>query len=151
LQWNIHSWNEFAVDEAEKCFLVERDAASLEGHFMWTGNGFFSQTEGWDPPPMVKKGGDQWPMQYNLRFTPTGLVELPIYGWVANPRRNLGVVLCPGHEYLERPTVETVRDGETEVARFGDVELRVFQEREILAQVRIGNVEYAIGDAGIRQ
>jgi hypothetical protein len=151
LQWNIHSWNEFAVDEAEKCFLVERDAASLEGHFMWTGNGFFSQTEGWDPPPMVKKGGDQWPMQYNLRFTPTGLVELPIYGWVANPRRNLGVVLCPGHEYLERPTVETVRDGETEVARFGNVELRVFQEREILAQVRIGSTEYAMDDTGIRQ
>ncbi len=98
---------------------------------------------------MVKKGGDQWPLQYNLRFTPTGLVELPAYGWVPNPRRRLGVVLCPGHESLERPAVKTSRDGEAEVARWGDVELQVWPEGEVLAQVRVGAVNYEIGDAGI--
>jgi hypothetical protein len=149
LQWNIHSWNEFAVDEVEKRFLVERGAASLEGHFMWAGNGFFSVSEGWDPPPMVKKDSDQWPMQYNLRFTPTGLVELPVHGWVPHPRRNLGVVLCLGHEFLERPKVETARDGEVEVARVGDAELRVFQEGDVLAQVQVGGARYEVGDAGI--
>ncbi len=153
LQWNIHSWNEFAVDEGHKGFLLERGDSSLEGHFLWAGNGFFSMSEGWDPPPMARKGGGQWPMQYHLRFTPTGLVEVPVYGWVPNPRRNLGVVLCPGHALLERPQVETAREGDVEVARFADVELRVFQEGEVLAEVEVGvgvgGVVYAIGDGGI--
>jgi hypothetical protein len=98
---------------------------------------------------MVKKDSDQWPMQYNLRFTPTGLVELPVHGWVPHPRRNLGVVLCLGHEFLERPKVETARDGEVEVARVGDAELRVFQEGDVLAQVQVGGARYEVGDAGI--
>jgi hypothetical protein len=149
IQWNIHSWNEFVVEEQNKRFLIQRGHSSLEGHFLWEGNGFFSLSEGWDPPPMARKGGDQWSMQYNLRFTPTGLVELPIYGWVPVPKRNLGVVLCPGHAQLERPQVETARQGEVEIARLGDVELRVYQEGEVLAEVSVGGVIYAIGDGGI--
>ena len=149
MQWNLHSWNEFNVDEQQKRFLVTRGDASLEGYFLWQGNGFFALSEGWDPPPMARKGGDQWAMQYHLRFTPTGLVELPIYGWVPVPKRNLGVVLCPGHAYLERPQVVTTREDGVDVARFADVELRVYQQGEVLAEVNVGDVAYAIGDAAI--
>ncbi len=108
LQWNIHSWNRFAVDEEARTFLLERDGSSLEGHFMYHGNAFFSLGEGWDPPPMrIRKDESQWHQQYHLRFTPSGLVS----------RRNLGVVLCPGHGSLDRAEVRTERSGETEVAR----------------------------------
>ena len=111
LQWNIHSWNRFAVDEEARTFLLERDGSSLEGHFMYHNNAFFSLSEGWDPPPM-RTGRDesQWGQQYHLRFTPSGLVS----------RRNLGVVLCPGHGSLDRAEVRTERSGETEAARIGD-------------------------------
>ena len=111
LQWNIHSWNRFAVDEEARTFLLERDGSSLEGHFMSHNNAFFSLSEGWDPQPMrTGKDDSQWHQQYHLRFTPSGLVS----------RRNLGVVLCPGHGSLDRAEVRTERSGETEVARIGD-------------------------------
>ena len=111
LQWNIHSWNRFAVDEGARTFLLERDGSSLEGHFMYHNNAFFSLSEGWDPPPMrAGKDDSQWHPQYHLRFTPSGLVN----------GRNLGVVLCPGHGLLDRAEVRTERSGETEVAHIGD-------------------------------
>ena len=56
------------------------------------------------------KDDSQWHQQYHLRFTPSGLVN----------RRNLGVVLCPGHGSLDRAEVRTERAGETEVARIGE-------------------------------
>ena len=111
LQWNIHSWNRFGVDEQERTFLLEREGSSLEAHFMYHNNAFFSLSEGWDPPPMrTGKDESQWHQQYHLRFTPSGLVS----------RRNLGVVLCPGHGSLDRAKVQTERSGKTEVARIGE-------------------------------
>ncbi len=111
LQWNIHSWNRFSVDEEARTFLLARDGSFLEGHFMYHNNAFFSLSEGWDPPPMrTGKDESQWGQQYHLRFTPSGLVN----------RRNLGVVLCPGHGSLDRAEVQTERSGETEAARIGD-------------------------------
>ena len=111
LQWNIHSWNRFSVDEEARTFLLEREGSSLEGHFMYHNNAFFSLSEGWDPPPMrTGKDESQWGQQYHLRFTPSGLVN----------RRNMGVVLCPGHASLDRAEVRTERSGETEAARIGD-------------------------------
>ena len=111
LQWNIHSWNRFSVNEEKRSFLLDREGSSLEGHFMYHNNGFFSLSEGWDPPPMrTGKDQSQWHQQYHLRFTPSGLVS----------RRNLGVVLCPGHASLDRAEVQTGRSGDTEVARIGD-------------------------------
>ena len=111
LQWNIHSWNRFSVDEKARTFLLERDGSSLEGHFMYHNNAFFSLSEGWDPPPMrTGKNESQWHQQYHLRFTPSGLVG----------RRNLGVVLCPGHGSRDRAEVRTERSGKTEAARIGD-------------------------------
>ena len=109
LQWNLHSWYPFEVDDERRTFLLACDGRSLEGHFMYHNNAFFSLSEGWDPPPMEREGVE-WRQQYHLRFTPSGLVD----------RRNLGTVLCPGHASLERAAVLTERSGNAEVAHIGD-------------------------------
>ena len=141
LQWNIHSWNPFTVDEDRRAFSLEREDSSLTGHFLWGGNGFFSLSEGWDPPPMTDKGGGQCAMQYPLRYTPSGLTE----------RRNLGVILCPGHKDLEKAAVQTRREGTTEVAQIGSTELKVFGGggADIVAELLIEKTRFAIGDQGL--
>ncbi len=149
LQWNLHSWNRFAVDEEARAFLLERDGSSLEGHFMYHNNAFFSLSEGWDPPPMrTGKDDSQWHQQYHLRFTPSGLVS----------RRNLGVVLCPGHGSLHRAEVRTERSGETEVARIGDDLVLVGGRDGVaygnhrsdgLALLVVQGREYELRDAGV--
>ena len=141
LQWNIHSWNPFTVNENQRSFSLDRDHASLTGHFLWGGNSFFSLSEGWDPPPMTDKGGGQWAMQYHLRYTPSGLVE----------KRNLGVILCPGHKHLEKATVQTKREDGVEIAEIGSTELRVFSEggTDIVAELLVEEARYAMGDRGL--
>ena len=32
LQWNIHSWNRFSVDEERRTFPAGREGSTLEGH-----------------------------------------------------------------------------------------------------------------------
>jgi hypothetical protein len=148
LQWNIHSWNQFAIDKEQRSFLLERDESSLETHFLYHHNAFFSQSEGWDPPPMKEKENSQWHQQYHLRFTPSGLIE----------RRNLGVILCPGHAHLQRAQVQTERVGQAEVARIGDDLILVNQggpmecenlQGDDLILLRIGGRRYAVGDEGL--
>ena len=65
LQWNLHSWNEFDVDEQERRFTLEREGSALVGHIMCHFNAFFSRTEGWDPPPSTAKDSAQWYQQYH--------------------------------------------------------------------------------------
>jgi hypothetical protein len=148
LQWNIHSWNRFAVDEGDRRFLLERDASALEGHFLYHHNAFFSLSEGWDPPPLKAKEDSQWLPQYHLRFTPSGLVE----------RRVLGVVLCPGHARLQRARVRTERAGDAEVARIGADLVLINQgkgvkyeglEGEGLVLLRVGGRRYEVLDEGL--
>jgi hypothetical protein len=148
LQWNIHSWNQFSVQEAQRSFLIEREGSSLEGHFMFHENAFFSLSEGWDPPPSAVKSSEQWHLQYHLRFTPSGL----------KPRRNLAVVLCPGHQSLSRTNVVAERVGETEVAQVGEDWVLVNQGQGIeydgwrsdaLAQLHIQGCRYEILDEGL--
>ncbi len=141
LQWNIHSWSRFTIDEGQRTFSLKRKNASLIGHFLWGGNGFFSLGEGWDPPPMTDKGGDQWPMQYHLRYTPSGLVE----------KRNLGVILCPGHDHLENAVVQTRREDGVEIAEIGTTELRVFGAggSDAVAELDVAGTRYVIGDQGL--
>ncbi len=148
LQWNIHSWNEFAVDEERRSFLIEREGSSLEGHFMYHHNAFFSLSEGWDPPPAKIKDDAQWYQQYHLRFTASGLVE----------RRNLGVVLCPGHASLARAQVQTEREDAAEVARLGDDLVLVNQgdrmehqglSTEALALLIVDGRRYEVRDEGL--
>ncbi|MGD9495655.1 MAG: DUF4962 domain-containing protein [Armatimonadota bacterium] len=108
LQWNAHSWDEFAIDAEARTFRVERGQSTLVAHFMYHHNCFFSLSEGFDPPPLGENR--QWRNQHHLRFTPAGLVTA----------RNLGVVLCPGHAALEPAPVTTQRVENTEMARIGD-------------------------------
>jgi hypothetical protein len=149
LQWNIHSWDEFEVNEQKRMFWIRRGESSLRAHFMHHKNGFFSLSEGWDPPPMKGKDGAQWLQQYHLRFTPSG-IEIP--------KRNLGVVLCVEHEYLRLPIVETELSGDVEVAHVGDDLVMVNQgdqmvyeayESNALMLLVVGEKTYEVGDDGI--
>ncbi|MCB0116645.1 MAG: DUF4962 domain-containing protein, partial [Caldilineaceae bacterium] len=69
LQWNLHSWNQFEVDDEAHAFTIRRENSVLHGHFLYHHNAFFTVTEGWDPPPQSAKSNAQWYNQYNLRLT----------------------------------------------------------------------------------
>jgi len=148
LQWNLHGWAPFLVDEEQRTFLLEREGSSLRGHFLYHLNSFFTLSEGWDPPPEAGKQNDQWQMQYNLRFNPMGLAG----------RMNLAVVLCPGHTQLKPPAVETQRVGATEVAKIGPDLACVNQGQGIeyenlrstaLAMLVVQGTHYEITDQGV--
>jgi hypothetical protein len=148
LQWNLHSWNRFQVDEAARSFLVEREGSLLAGHFLYHPNAFFLLTEGWDPPPLAVKPSDQWYMQYNLRFTASGY----------EARRNLAVLLCPGHAHLTPAAVRAERIGETEAAWIGETRILVNQGQGIeyagersaaLALLTLDGRRYEVSESGI--
>lgn len=148
LQWNIHSWSAFTVDEAARAFSLEREGSILKGHFLYHKNAFFSLTEGWDPPMIKEKDDSRWFSQRHLRFTTSGLA----------PRRNLGVVLCPGHAALAPAQVRAERSGEAEVARIGDDIVMVNQadtmeynnlRTDALALLVVQGQRYEIRDGGI--
>ena len=97
---------------------------------------------------MKGKENSQWHQQYHLRFTPSGLIE----------RRNLGVILCPGHAHLQRAQAQTERIGPAEVARIGDDLILVNQggamecedlQGDDLILLRVGGRRYAVGDDGL--
>jgi hypothetical protein len=149
LQWNLHSWAQFQVDEAERSFLVEREGSSLAGHVMYHHNGFFSLSEGWDPAPFRTKPDAQWRQQYHLRFTCSGMSE----------RRSLGVVLCPGHAGLRRAEVRCERVTGAEVARVGEDTVLVSQgtviehggvQSDALALMVLGGRRYEAREEGVR-
>jgi len=111
--------------------------------------GFFSLTEGWDPPPMRGKDSAQWLQQYHLRFTPNG-IEVP--------KRNLGVVLCWDHAGWSKPAVETHLHGDTEVAQVGDDLVLVnggtgisYREHvsDAVVWMSISGRKYAVRDEGL--
>ncbi|HJN18895.1 MAG TPA: DUF4962 domain-containing protein, partial [Armatimonadota bacterium] len=137
LQWNIHSWNEFAVNEAARSFTIEREVSALTGHFLWHQNGFFSLSDGWDPSPSTVKKNDQWRHQYHLRFTPTHQVS----------RRTLGVVLCPSHGQLAPPAVRTELVDGVEIAHIGNDVVQIGAEG--IAELVVGGTTYTITDEGI--
>lgn len=151
VQWNMHSWNDYEVNEDRRIFQVRRGDSILRGHFMHHRNGFFSLSEGFDPPPMKGKDNSQWHEQYHLRFTPSG-IEVPV--------RNLGVVLCLAHAHLDAPPVETELVGDTEVAHVGQDLILVNQgkgiayetyESDALILLSIGGRQFEVRDRGIRK
>lgn len=148
VQWNCHSWDAFAVDEAARSFRLQRDGSAVTAHFLCHQNAFFSLTEGFDPPPSVGKDTRQWLNQHHLRFTPVGLVSA----------RNLGVLLCPEHAGLAPAAVRTERLGATEIARLGDDLVAVSSGRglevdglrsEALALLRLDGRVYEVHDGGL--
>jgi hypothetical protein len=148
-QWNLHSWAPFNVEEAERIFSLEREAVTLTGHILYHRDGFFSLTEGWDPP--FKRGiqnSDQWKDQYHLRFTPTPLVGEPDHGV---PSMRFGVLLAPSSSRIKPAVIEArVEDG-VEIAEFGDVriEFRIVSDQDDVATIRCGNRQYRLGPSGI--
>jgi hypothetical protein len=148
IQWNAHSCSEFAIDEKRMCFLVERDGSSAEGHFLWHAQGFFSVTDKADPPP-IADGFDRIPFtEYNMRFTPWGLVE---------KGRNLGVILCPGHVGLRRAQVRTEFADGVELAYVGDDRISVYPESRAIgekksisvSEIILNGKQYLIGDGPV--
>ena len=149
LQWNIHSWSPFQVDEEGRSFLLERDGSSLQGHFLYHANSFFSLSEGFDPPPFRTKPSADWLQQYHLRFTTSGL----------DTRRSLGVVLSLGHASLRRAEVVAERAGAAEVAHIGGDLVMVNQAElmeygdlrsDALALFVVKGRQYELRDEGIR-
>lgn len=147
LQWNIHAWERFAVDEAARSFRLCRGESELHGHFLYHHNAFFTLTEGWDPPPQSAKSNAQWYMQYNLRFTTSGFGH-----------RTLGVVLCPGHVQLPPATVTAQRIDNVEVAQIGanrvairQGETMMFegQESEALIALAVDDRRYEVSVMGL--
>ena len=148
LQWNIHSWDRFTVDEQQRTFALRREASSLQGHFMHHHNGFFSLSEGWDPPPKRAKPSEQWYHQYHLRFTASGLYS----------RCVLGVVLAPGHTGLRPAEVTTERNDGAEIAHIGSDIVMTRQgetmhcrgvESQALACAIVAGQRYDIDDRGV--
>ncbi len=150
LQWNLHSWNAFDVDEPARTFKLDRGDSSLVGHMMYHHNAFFTLTEGWDPPPMISDDDVLRHAQYNMRFTVSGPSE----------RQNLGVVLSPGHATLPSARVQTERSGDAEVARIGPDDLVLVNQgqsgikyaglfSDALALLTVQGRRYEVRDRGL--
>jgi hypothetical protein len=112
-------------------------------------NGFFSVTEGWDPPPFRTKPDAQWRQQYHLRFTCSGLAA----------RRSLGVVLCPGSPGRSPAPVQCERVDGAEIAHIGGGRVLVGQGAPIaydgvrsdaLAIALLDGRAYEVWDDGVR-
>ncbi len=164
LQWNLHSWEPFEVDEQERTFRWGRGESAVTGVVMCHPEGFFSLSEGWDPPPMKAKWNDEWRNQFHLQFTPTLLqnqvqdadqrAQYPS-GFISLPGRNLGVVLqtkLPGQsvESIERWLEEDGR----EVVAVGATRFTVMPMEEaggIVGEVSVDGTRYQFGDAGLGQ
>jgi len=148
LQWNIHSFEQFEVDEEARSFQLQRGDSGLRGQFLWHDNGFFSLSEGWDPPPAESEYSQYFAQQYHLRFTPSGLVS----------RRNLAVVLAAELPGERGATVQTDPAGKTEAARIGDDRVIVDvgaglevdgEVHDGLALLEVAGVRYAVREGGI--
>ena len=149
-QWNLHAWAPFVTDEAARSFVTRREGCALHGHVLYHHNGFFSLSEGWDPPPQARHPNPQWRPQHHLRFSPGGLFT----------SLNLAVVLCPDTPGLPATTVSAAAEGALEIATIGRWHCRVRREGrgmdrdgaaqpETLARFEEGDRRYAIGGDGM--
>ena len=109
-QWNLHSWAQFATDAEARTFSCERKGAALDGAVMFHRVGFFTQTEGWQPPPRQSPRASQWHNQHHLRFSPSGFAG----------RLTLGVLLCPSTDSLPPCPVQTALIDGVETAELGE-------------------------------
>jgi hypothetical protein len=148
LQWNMHSWSRFELNRLEQSFRIERDGRSVHAAFLHHGNGYFSTSEGWDPPFMDSRKSAQWQPQHHIKFSLPGL----------GGEGRLGVLLFPRlkSETCESPV--TLRSGNAEVARLGDDLVIVNQGAEgthdkfstqKLALLVLGGSRYEIGIDGL--
>lgn len=149
VQWNIHSWERFEVDHKARTFQLRLGDSRLAGYVLCHHPGFFSLSEGWDPPPMEQRDHSQWFPQHHLRFTINGYPT----------RCHLGVLLCPAGRGQELPAVITELADEVEIARIGQDLLLVRQGEELryegivssaMAVLQVGRSRYEIVGDGIQ-
>lgn len=151
VEWNLHSWAPIQTHTESMSFSLERAGSRLDGIVMYHENSFFAVTEGWEPPPMKPvKRGDQWHLQYHLKFSTSSLLN----------SLNLGVILLPSHDRLRAPAVRTDRVENVERARIGDDIIMVRNNAngcidieeitsDALAVVMTSGKRYDISDKGI--
>ena len=165
LQWNLHAFDPFTVDEKARTFQWRRGDSRVQASFLYHDNAIFSCTKGWDPTPEQADHEQPYPMQYNLRFTCN--MKQPEFLGVrhrlqARPavRRNLAVVLAPSCPGVAQAHVQTARHGEAEEARIGDDARLVVHSGggdlvvdgepvAALAVVELSDSRYLITDQGI--
>jgi len=146
-QWNIHSWAQFKVKKSRHEFSLTRKKATLTGMILSHKDGFFSLSEGWDPPfASGVKSNRQWLNQYHLRFTPTAYRD----------QVRLGVLLIPETRDLRPPAVQTWIENNVEIAEFDSTRIEVFPPeskigKRILARIRVGRQSYHLTRSGIRK
>jgi hypothetical protein len=145
LQWNIHSWEPFELDETRRTFRLQRGAASMVGHFLYHREAFFTLGEGWDPAPLKRFEDLPWFNQRRLRLS---------LGDVVTPRRRLGVLLSFGGPGWTAADVSAVRDNGWEKARVGSAEIMVSAESTSAIQpdaaISVNGFRYEIDSAGLR-
>lgn len=149
-QWNLHSWAPFTVDPEARTFSCHRQHARLDGFVMFHRVGFFSLTEGWDPPPRDCPRASQWHQQYHVRFSPSGLPN----------RLCLGVILRPSSEALPACPVHTKLVDGVEVAELGADRIYLSGYHGLtcqgvksdgLAVLQLGGRRYDLLPDGVRQ
>lgn len=149
LEWNIHSWSPFEVDEAARTFTLQRNDSRLHGQFLYHRNSFFTLSEGWDPPPGGVKQNELWYNQYNLRFTTGGYAD----------RRTVGVVLRPEYPGWSPPPLGTERSDGAEIAQIGGDRVLINegegmtvdgQTTHALIVAQVAGQLYTVDDTGIK-
>ncbi|PCJ60855.1 MAG: hypothetical protein COA79_07285 [Planctomycetota bacterium] len=162
LQWNIHSRDQFDLDEENRTFLLEREGSLVKGYFMYGKSSYFTKTEGWLPTMILKRKDEQWVNQYHLRFSTADMI----------PQVNLGVILCPEYEGLKAPVVQRELIDSAEIAHIGDDLVVINQNKrefrkddssdkgvlsidgkttKALIALKISDVTYTIDDEGVQQ
>jgi hypothetical protein len=147
LQWNVHGWSPFAVEEEPPVFRLERDGAAVHGHILWQAEGFFTRREEAEPPPVFRGDRRCDQPEYHLRYTPYGIVAA----------RNLGVLLLPLRPGEEPPAVATRRTERGEEAALGGDTLCVFPDgprdidgRLTVAELTLDGQTVRLGDGPLR-
>ena len=158
LQWNVHSFAPFEVDQDERSFRWRRADSEVRGTFLYHDNAYFRLTEGWDPPPGRADHEPEWPMQYSLRFTCSGLGAANQSRAEARERRNLAVVLAPQSPGVAAAQVRGERHGVAEAAHIGAARVVVDTGKGLevdgtlvaaLAVVEVDGARYTVTDDGI--
>ena len=147
-QWNLHSWAEFAVDDAGRSFSCAREGATLDGFVMYHRVGFFTQTQGWEPPPRQSPRASQWHNQHHLRFSVSGFAA----------RLSLGVLLRPSTDILPPCPIRTALVDGVETAELGEDRIFLsgyhgldtpFGRSEGIAVLSLGGLRYDLTPEGV--
>lgn len=147
VQWNVHAWAPFAVDETARTFRLVRDHAALTGHILHHGDGYFRTSSGWDPAPLRRFDKLPWDEQHHLRYSPLEMTA---------PRRRLGVLLRLEAPAWSSPEVSTARVGALETACVGET-IRVeivpaSASQDLVARIRLDDTDYLLhADTGLRR